>query len=140
MKWLFSLNGAITLSVLALISNLWRGFLDAMFVLPNDLGEEGLLQLAAILFTLLFAGWAWALIAAWRGSRRALFAAFLINASVLVVIPICWLVYYCPAECRAEAGLFNLANSLNLTFGLLAAVSLGLQFRGAPQLETEIAR
>jgi hypothetical protein len=139
-NWFFSLNGAIALSVLALISNLWRGFLDAMFVLPIDLGEGGLLQLAAILFTLLFAGWAWALIAAWRGSRRALFAAFLINVSVLVVIPISWLIYYCPADCRAEAGVFNLANTLNLVFGLLAAVSLGLQFRRAPRVATEAAR
>ena len=139
-NWFLSFNGAIALSVMALLFNLWRGFLDAMFVLPNDFGDEGFMQLAAILFTLLFAGWAWTLIAAWRGSRRALFAAFLINASVLVLIPISWLLFYCPADCRAEAGVFNLANTANLAFGLLAAVSLGLQFGGAPQLEAETAR
>jgi hypothetical protein len=138
--WLFSLGGAIALSALALLSNVWRGFLDAMFVLPNDLGDEVLLQLAAIIFTLLFAGWAWALIAAWRGSRRALFVAFVINASVLVLVPISWLLYYCPADCRAEAGIFNLANTLNLAFGLLAAVALGLQFRREVQLATGTAR
>ena len=135
-NWFFSLNGAIILSAFALVSNMWRGFLDAMFVLPNDLGDEGFMQLAAIVFTLLFAGWAWALIAAWRGSRRALFAAFVINASVLVLIPISWLIYYCPAACRAEAGIFNLANTLNLAFGLLAAVALGLQFRPEPRQAT----
>lgn len=132
-NWLFSLNGAIVLSLLALLSNLWRGFLDAMFVLPIDFADEGLMQLAAIILTLLFAGWAWALFTAWRGSRRGLVAAFAINALVLVAIPISWLLFYCPADCRAEAGVFNLANTLNLVFGLLATVALGLQFRRAPQ-------
>ena len=132
-NWIFSLNGAIVLSLLALVSNVWRGFLDAMFVLPNDFGSEGLMQLAAIIFTALFVGWAGALFAAWRGSRGGLVAAFVINGLVLLAVPIGWLLFYCPADCRAEAGVFNLANTLNLVFGLLAAVALGQQFRRAPQ-------
>lgn len=132
-NWAFSMNGAIVLSLLALLSNLWRGFLDAMFVLPTEFGEEGQMQLAAIIFTVLFAGWAWALFAAWRGSRRGLVAAFAINLLVLVAVPISWLLFYCPAGCRTEAGIFNLANTLNLLFGLMASVALGLQFRRAPQ-------
>ena len=129
----FSLNGAILLSLLALLSNMWRGFLVAMFILPNEYGDQAILQLAAIVFTVLVAGWAWALLSAWRGSRRGLIAAFAINALVLVAIPISWLLFYCPVECRAGAGIFNLANTLNLVLGLLAAVALGLQFRRAPQ-------
>jgi hypothetical protein len=132
-NWIFSLNGAIVLSLLALLSNVWRGFLDAMFVLPFDFGDRGTMQLAAIIFTLLFAGWAWALFSAWRGSRLGLVAAFVINGLVLLAVPISWLLFYCPADCRAGAGIFNLANTLNLMFGLLAAVALGLQFRRAPR-------
>jgi hypothetical protein len=132
-NWFFSMNGAIVLSLLALLSNLWRGFLDAMYVLPYEFGDDAMMQLAAIIFTALFAGWAWALFAAWRGSRRGLIVAFAINALVLVAVPISWLIFYCPAECRAGAGVFNLANNLNLVFGLLAAVALGLQFRRTPQ-------
>lgn len=135
-EWFTSRRGAITLSVLALLSNVWRGFLDAMFVLPADFGDEGTMQLAAVVFTLLFAGWAWALFVAWQGSRRGLMAAFAINALVLLAVPIGWLLFYCPAACRADAGLFNLANSLNLVLGLLAAISLGLQLlqpRVAPE-------
>jgi hypothetical protein len=139
-NWIFSLNGALVLSLLALLSNLWRGFLDAMFVLPNDFGDTGMMQLAAIVFTALFAGWAWALLAAWQGSRRGLIAAFAINVLVLLAVPIGWLLFYCPAGCRAEAGIFNLANTLNLLFGLLAAVALGLQFRRAPQQVARAAR
>jgi hypothetical protein len=112
---------------------MWRGFLDAMYVLPFEYSDEAIWQLAAIIFTVLFAGWAWALFAAWRGSRAGLVAAFAINSLILVAVPISWLLFYCPADCRADAGVFNLANTLNLVFGLLAAVALGTQFVRAPQ-------
>ena len=93
------------------------------------------MQLAAIIFTLLFAGWTWSLWSAERGSRRGLRAAFLVNALVLLAIPVGWLLFYCPAACRAEAGIFNLANALNLILGLLAAASLGWQLRVQSGLE-----
>jgi hypothetical protein len=136
-KWFLSLNGAIALSILTLLSQLWRGFLDAMFVLPVDFGDEGTMQLAAVIFTVLFAGWAWALLAAWQGSRRGLIAANLINGLVLLAVPVSWVFVYCPADCRAGAGIFNLANTLNLVLGLLAAVSLALQLRQSPRLVAE---
>lgn len=138
--WYGSLHGAISLSALALVSNVWRGFLDAMFVLPTDFGDASLMQWAAIIFTLLFAGWTWALVAAWQGSRRGLVAAFVINGLVLLAVPVGWLLLYCPAECRADAGIFNLANSLNLLFGSLAAFSLALQLRTSRQLATGAGR
>jgi hypothetical protein len=128
-NWFISLNGALTLSVVTLLSEMWRGFLDAMFVFPTDIADEVLMNLAAVIFTVLFGGWAWSLVAAGRGSRRGVIAAFALNALVLLMIPVSWLFFYCPAECRAEAGIFNLANTLNLLFGSLAAVSLGLQLR-----------
>ena len=131
-NWFLSLNGAMTLSVLTLLSQVWRGFLDAMFVLPTDFGNEGTMQLAAVIFTLFFAGWTWAIWAAQKGSRRGLLAAFAINALVLVTVPISWLFFYCPAECRTEAGIFNLANTLNLVLGLLAGLSLAAQLWQKP--------
>lgn len=135
--WIFSLQGAVTLSVLTLLSEMWRGFLDAMFVLPNDFGDAGTMQLAAIIFTLLFAGWGWAIFSAWQGSRRGLIAVFAINVLVLIATPIGWLLFYCPAACRAEAGIFNLVNTLNLVLGLVTAVSLIPQLRqnNEPSLE-----
>ena len=134
-EWFMSRNGAIVLTAIALITEMWRGFLDAMFVLPNDFGDEATLQLAAIIFTALFVGWAWSLIAAWQGSRPGLIIAFVLNLLVLLAIPVGWLFFYCPAECRADAGIFNLANTLNLIFGALAAVALGLQLRQSRGLE-----
>lgn len=137
--WFTSLNGALMLSAIALLTEAWRGFLDAMFVLPNDFGDAGLMNLAAVIFTVLFGGWTWALIAAWQGSRWGLLAAFILNGLVLLVIPISWLFFYCPAACRATAGVFNLANSLNLIFGILAAVSLGFQIRPAAQQKVKFS-
>ena len=131
-NWLLSMNGALTLSVLALLSEMWRGFLDAMMVIPVEFGEEGMMNLAAVIFTMLFAAWAWTLILASRGSRVGLVAAFAINGLVLIAIPISWLLVYCPAACRVDAGIFNLANTLNLVFGVLAAIMLGVQiWRGS---------
>jgi len=134
----FSLDGALTLSVLTLLLQMWRGFLDAMFVLPVDFGNDSYMQLAAIIFTLLFAAWAWAIWLAWRGSRGGLTAAFIINGLVLLVIPVSWLLFYCPATCRADAGIFNLANTLNLVLGLLAGISLAAQLWRGRQYGVEL--
>lgn len=135
--WFFSLNGALTLSVLTLLSQVWRGFLDAMFVYPTDFGDEAMMQLAAIIYTLLFAGWAWAILAARRGSRRGLIATFVINGLILVVIPISTLLVYCPFDCLAENGVFLLVNTLNLVLGLAAGLALALQLWRKPQPVTE---
>lgn len=130
---IFSRQVAITLSIVTLLSHVWRGFLDAMFVLPVDFNDATTMQLAAMIFTALFAGWSWAIFSAWRSSRRGLLAAFSVNALVLLAVPVGWLFYYCPAACRATAGVFNLANTLNLALGLLTAVSLAPQLRQKPQ-------
>jgi hypothetical protein len=126
-NWFISLNGAITLSVIALLTEAWRGFLDAMFVLPVDFNDPVMLNIAAVVFTILFGGWAWLLILASRGRRGGVIGAFVLNAVVLFAIPVSWLFVYCPAACQAEAGIFNLANTLNLVFGLLAGIALGIQ-------------
>lgn len=131
MKWFISLKGAIALSAIALVTELWRGFLDAMFVFPTDIGDEGLMQLGALVATAIFTAWTWSLVAAGRGNRSGLVAAFALNGIVWLAIPLSWLFFYCPTDCRAEAGIFNLANTLNLLFGALAAISLGLQLRQA---------
>ena len=129
-NWFTSLNGAITLSAIALLTEVWRGFLDAMFVFPDDIGEESIMHLAALIYTLLLAGWVWSLISAARGSRRGLIAAFIINGLVWLVIPVGTLLSYCPIDCLAEAGwIWSLVNTLNLLLGLLAAIALGLQLR-----------
>lgn len=128
-RWITSRNGAVTITALTILSEAWRSFLDAMFILPVDFNDPLYLHMAALLFALLFGGWIWALALAWQGSRRALTMTFVLNLVVLLGIPVSWLFFYCPAACRADAGIFNLANTLNLVLGLLAAVTLGRQLR-----------
>jgi ammonia channel protein AmtB len=129
-NWFTSLNGAITLSALTLLSEIWRGFLDAMFVFPSDIGDEAFMHVAALIYVVLFATWTWALISAALGRRRGLIAAFIINLLVWLMIPVSTLFFYCPVDCLVDAGWpFGLANTLNLLFGLLAAAALGLQLR-----------
>lgn len=129
-SWFFSIKGAVALSVIVLLTMLWRSFLDAMFVLPVDFGDETTLNFASVIFTALFAGWAWAILAAAQGSRRGMHGAFWINLLVLLSTPLGWLLFYCPAACRADAGIFNFANTLNLVFGILAALALSSQIWG----------
>jgi hypothetical protein len=126
-SWFFSLKGALTLSIFTIISEAWRSFLDAMFVLPVDFGNVGTMNLAAVIFTLLFTGWIWLLHLTANGSKRGLIGLFILNAIVLLGVPVSWLLFYCPIECRADAGIFNLANTLNLVFGALAGIALGIQ-------------
>jgi hypothetical protein len=126
-QWFFSKKGAVTLLIIAWLIEIWRSFLDAMFVLPVDFGEEFLLQLAAIIFVVLFSLWAWTIFLTHINNKKGMIAAFLLNALILFAIPVSWLFIYCPAECRATAGIFNLANTLNLIFGVLAGFSLASQ-------------
>ena len=137
-----SLKGAVTLSTIALITEIWRGFLDAMFVFPADFASESIMNVAAIIFTLLFVGWAWLLVLTARGSRVGLIANFALNVIVVLAIPVSWLFFYCPSTCRADAGIFfNLANSLNLIFGVLASISLGIQiWHGSPQNSASLSK
>ena len=125
-EWFFSSKGAVTLLVFAWITEIWRSFLDAMFVISVEFGDETTMYAASFIFAGLFTLWAWTIYLAHRNNRKGIIAAFLLNAIILYAIPISWLFVYCPAECRATAGLFNLANTLNLIFGFLAAISLGL--------------
>ena len=126
MNFISSKNLAIGLSFAALLTEMWRGMLDAMFVLPVDFSDPATMELAAIIYALLFGGWGLALALAWRGSRRAMISNLGINLLIVLAIPVGWLFFYCTAECRAEAGIFNLANTLNLVLGTLAAIAAGL--------------
>src|SRR5512147_3080055 len=78
-RWFVSLNGAVTLSVIALLTELWRAFLDFQHEYSNFLTSTGAVLLGTLLYTALFGGWAWALLRAMHGSRIALITALIIN-------------------------------------------------------------
>ena len=93
-SWFTSLAGAVTLSVIALLTELWRAFLDFQHEYSNFLNSTGAVLLGTLLYTAFFGGWAWALLRAMRRSRSALIAALIINLLFLLVLPIGALVAY----------------------------------------------
>jgi len=131
--WFTSLKSAVAISAIALLTELWRAFVDLLVpVYPfwTELFKgAGMVFLVAVLYTILFAAWAWALLQALRGGRGALIAAFLINLFFLLAVPVGTLVAYCPSPCATLWPLMELANWINLIFGLLAAAALALQLR-----------
>lgn len=132
-NWFTSLNGAVTLSVLALLTLLARTTgLDAMFVLPSEMGvrqDQPATVAVIVLWTIaLFGGWIWALLVVMRGSRGGLIAALvfsllsgLLGAFTLLVL--------CPAGCAVQP-LGNIIVWAELITGLAASFALGLQIGG----------
>jgi hypothetical protein len=103
--------------------------LDFQHQYSHFLNSTGAVLLVTLLYTALFGGWAWALLRAMRGGRSALIVALIINVLFLLVLPIGALAAYCPPPCPELWPLFELANWINLLFGLLATVALALQLR-----------
>lgn len=130
MKNMFtSLNGAITLTVIALLAELVRAFADFEWEYSIVLTSAGGVVLGALLYAAVFGLWVWALLRAARGSRRALTAALGINVLILLAIPAGALFFYCPSPCLEHWPVMEMANWINLIFGLLAAAALVLNLR-----------
>src|SRR5512147_324250 len=93
--WFTSLNAAITLSAIAWLTELWRAWLDMLFEYPDGAVQakiDGGSTLAVTLaYTAVFAGWAYAMHAATRGSRGALIAVLALNSLVWLAVPVGWI-------------------------------------------------
>jgi hypothetical protein len=125
--WFTSLNGALALTALAWLSELWRTTIDAtqQFHLP---GSREAMGLYGLVITALLAWWVYSLHTATRGSRGGLITTFALNALLWIGIPVGTILFYCTGACVANAGaVFNLVNWMNLILGLLAGVALALQ-------------
>jgi hypothetical protein len=128
-NWFTSLNGAITLSVIALITELWRAFVDFQQEYSHFLSGTGAVLLGTLVYTALFCVWGWALLRAAHGQRGGLITALVINTLFLLAIPVGTLVAYCPSPCRTLWPMMELASWINLITGLLAAIALVVQLR-----------
>jgi hypothetical protein len=128
-NWFTSLDGAVTLSVIALLTELWRAFIDFQHEYSNVLNHTGVVLLTTLLYTTLFGVWARALLRSMHGNHSALIAALMINLLFLLFIPIGTLVVYCPSPCPTLWPVMELANWINLLFGILASVALAFQLR-----------
>jgi hypothetical protein len=127
-SWFMSLTGAITLSAIALLIELFRAFLDFAYILPNEFATSTeLMTLTALVYVVVFGVWGRGLFAAQGGGRAGIVAALVVGALFLVAIDVGTIFFYCPGGCSLF--LFNLATWAGLVLGLLAVIALAFQLR-----------
>ncbi len=127
-----SLNGAIALSIIALVSAAGRiTFVDALFVseFRNQVPENQPVTIALHMlgYMLFVGGWVWALLAAGRGSRAGLIVALIFSLLVGVGGGLVTILFFCPVGCSAQPVGDSIVR-INLVSGLVAAAALGRQF------------
>jgi hypothetical protein len=128
-----SLNVAITLSVVALLTSLARTtFLDALFVseFRQKFSEAQAWPIAlSMLGHMAFVGgWMWALLAAERGSRAGLIVALGFSLLIALGGGLLTLLAFCPQGCAAWP-VGNLIVWAELIVGLAASAALALQLQ-----------
>ncbi len=128
----FLTKNALALSALALLVTFWRAWFDPVLGHWGDyIKTEGGIFAMTLGYTVAIAGWAYALHAATRGSRRGFIAAFALNVIVWFGLPVLQSVYFCPGIC-ANAGItFNAVNLSSLLLGLLAIVGMAASLRSS---------
>ena len=130
-KWFTSLSGAITLSTIALLVFLGRGFMDWRYEYPIQ-DPAGAWDIpGGLIYMALAGGWIWGLLAASKGSRRGLIALLIFALVLDVLLALATYFIFCPPWTGCEgwpnAWLWNWAN---LIAGLLAVIAIGIQLRG----------
>lgn len=132
-NWFLSLHGAITLSVIALLTFLGRLFLDWRYE-SQLMGAAGSLQetMNVLLFLSFAGGWVWAMLAAIRGSRSGVIACLILALLLDIGFALLMFFFWCPpASCRGfpfNSGLWRWTWA-QLVFGLAAAIALIMQIR-----------
>ncbi|NIS83504.1 MAG: hypothetical protein GTO14_25650 [Anaerolineales bacterium] len=127
---LISLNGAITLSVIALLAFLGRGFMDWRYEYPLQ-DPSGAWDLPGALVYMALAGaWVWSLLAAARGSRRGLIVILVLALVLNVALAAATYFIFCPpwTDCQGWPNVW-LWNWANLISGLLAVAAVAFQLR-----------
>ena len=131
--WFTSLNGALTLIVVALLTFLARiSFLDAMFVpefrvmLPEDRPASILLMM--LWYMAFVGGWLWSLVAAARGRRAGFIVSLIYCLFIALGGGLLTLLALCPAGC-AVWPVGDLIVWANLISGLAASSALAVQVR-----------
>jgi len=128
-NWFLSLNGAITLSLIAFLTFLGRLFLDWRYE-SRHLGSAGsILETIYVLGFIAFAGgWVWAMLAVIRGSRLGLIACLILALLLDVVFALGTYLYLCPPGCIGFPNLWPW-NWAQLISGLLVAIAVMFQLR-----------
>ena len=129
-NWLMSLNGAITLSVIAFLTFLGRAFMDWRYEYPSQDPAGNWDTPGALIYMALAGGWLWGLLAAVRGSRRGLIGSLIAVLLLDVALALATYVFFCPPwmGCKGWPNAWPW-NWSNLISGAIAAVALAYQLR-----------
>jgi len=128
MKWLTSIKGAVVLSFIYLLMQLWRAFLDFVYVLPDYSGGSiPTMGAIALLYTLVFAAWLIGLNGARQGRRGAHLVALLFSALFWVGVDLGTILFYCPGGC--EHVIFDITTWTALVLGVAVLFGLGSSLR-----------
>jgi hypothetical protein len=130
-NWITSLSGAITLSTIALLFFLGRGFMDWRYEYPIQ-DPAGAWDIpGALIYMALTGVWIWGLLAASKGSRRGLITLLIFALVLDVLLALATYFIFCPPWTGCE-GWPNawLWNWTQLIAGLISVIVLGLQLRG----------
>jgi len=131
-NWFLSRNGAITISVIALLVFLGRVFLDWRYE-SHLLGTEGSLEeFLYILMFLAFAGsWVWGMLAAKSGSRGGLLTCLIFALLLGVGFAVVTYFFLCPpASCPKFIPNLWQWNWAQFISGLVASIALVFQLIG----------
>ena len=125
MKWFRSSNGAVLLSFLAMLSLLFRSYIDTAYILPGDYSGFGT-NFSILWFfgyTAILGDWIWALIAAGKDSRGGLITSLVYSIIVALVFGAISLLVFVsyPVEI--------LVYGANFLFGSIAFVSILFRLR-----------
>ena len=95
--WITSIDGAIALSVIALLSFIGYAFLESRYFLRDWTPSVSAAAVQMLVLLALVGGWLWALFAAVGGSRRGLVIALVFSA-VIAIVMLYDLVLYSPVQ------------------------------------------
>lgn len=129
-NWLTSLNGAITLSVIAFLTFLGRAFMDWRYEYPQQDPMGSLDTMMALIYMVLIGGWLWGLLAAGHGSRRGLIVCLIAVLLLDVAFALATYFIFCPpwTGCTGWPNAWPW-NWSNLISGVIAAVAIAFQLR-----------
>jgi hypothetical protein len=131
LNWFTSLNGAVTLAIVAFATLIARvTFLDALYVpefrvmFPES--QPTGIAVMIVIFMAFIGVWVWSLLAASRGNRGGLIVILLYSLFTAVGGGLITLTAFCPIGCAAPPVGDGIV-WLNLISGLVASVALGIQ-------------
>jgi len=127
---LTSLNGAITLSVLAFLTFLGRAFMDWRYEYPRQDPTGSLDTTMALIYMALVGVWLWGLLAAGRGSRPGLIVCLIAVLLLDVALALATYFFFCPpwTGCTGWPNAWPW-NWSNLLSGAISAVAIAFQLR-----------